>query len=77
MMQSGQDWRGDDSSESFDGSPARRILAQAQVRARPIVIGRIRGQDPVQMPFAKDQDMIQAVTPNRPDRAFNMGIHQV
>jgi len=70
MMQSGQDWRGDDSSGSLDGTSEWRVLAQSQMRARPIVIGRIRGQDPVQMPFAKDQDMIQAVTPQRPDQAL-------
>ena len=26
------------------------------------------------MPFAEDQDMIQAVAPKRPDQAFNIGV---
>jgi hypothetical protein len=30
---------------------------------------RVRGQHPPQMPFAKDQDVIQAVAPKRPDQS--------
>jgi hypothetical protein len=33
------------------------------MRARLIVIHRIQGQDPPQMPFAKDQNVIQTVAP--------------
>ena len=43
------------------------------MRARLIIIDRVRGQNPPQMPFAKDQDVIQAVAPKRPDQAFNIG----
>src|SRR6476620_2392724 len=44
------------------------------MRARLIIIDRVRGQNPPQMPFAKDQDVIQAVAPKRPDQAFNIGV---
>src|SRR6266436_8311219 len=67
MMQSGQDWCDDNGPRSLDGSSQRRVLAQTQVWARLIVIERIHSQDPSQMPFAKDQDVIQALAPERPD----------
>jgi hypothetical protein len=55
-------------------SGARRVLAQPQVRARLIVIERIQSQDPSQMPFAIDQDLIQALAPECPDQALNIWI---
>ena len=72
-MQSRQNGYGDDGPGLLDGSSSRRILAQTQVRAGVIVIERIRCQHPLQMPFAKDQNMIQAVAPERPDQALNIG----
>src|SRR5438876_2820831 len=66
MMQSGQDWCGDDSPRSLDVSSYRGVLAQPQARTRLIVIERIQSQDPSQMPFAIDQDMIQTVAPECP-----------
>jgi hypothetical protein len=35
-----------------------------------IIIKRIQGQNPAQMLLAKDQDVIQAVAPERPDQAL-------
>src|SRR5277367_5380297 len=74
MMQSGEDLCDDDSSGSVDGTPAQRVFAQSQMRARVIITGRIRGQHPSQMPFAKDQDKIQAVSPQCPDQPLNIGV---
>src|SRR6188472_4384259 len=74
VVQSRQNRYGDDGPGLLDGSSPRRILAQIQVRARVIVIERIRCQHPPQMPFAKDQNMIQAVAPERPDQALNAGV---
>src|SRR5215470_4130675 len=42
MMQSGENWCGDDGSRSFDGSWQRRVLAQLQVRALLVGIDRIQ-----------------------------------
>jgi hypothetical protein len=39
--------------------------AQPKVRARLVVIQRIQSQDSSHMPFAEDQNMIQAVAPQR------------
>jgi hypothetical protein len=51
----------------MNSSPQWRVLAQSQVRAHLVVIERIRLQHLLQMPFAKNQHMIQAVAPERPD----------
>ena len=49
------------------------ILAQPQVRARLIVVERIRGQAPPQMPFAEDQDVIQQSRRSVPIRRSTYG----
>ena len=54
--------------------PSGASLPNRTMRARLIIIDRVRGQKPPQMPFAKDQDVIQAVAPKRPDQALNIGI---
>ena len=41
-----------------------------------IIIERIQGQNPAQMLLAKDQDVIQAVAPERPDQALNIWVLQ-
>jgi hypothetical protein len=51
----------DKGSTSLYRSWLRRILTQSEMRARLIVIHRIQSQDPPQMPFAKDQNVIQTV----------------
>ena len=71
MMQSAQHWCGDNGSASVDGASQRCVLAQPQVCARLIVVERIRGQDPSQMPLAEDQDVIQALAAECSDQAFN------
>ena len=44
------------------------------MRARLIIIDRVRGQHLPQMPFAKDQDVIQAIAPKCPDQALDIGV---
>jgi hypothetical protein len=39
----------------------RRVLAQGQVRSEPVVVGSIGFEDPAQMVFAQDHDVVQAV----------------
>jgi len=41
-----------------------------------IIIERIQGQNPAQMLLAKDQDVIQAVAPERPDQALTYAFCQ-
>ncbi len=59
---------------SLDPAPGRRIFVQGQVRARFIVIGGIRGQNPPKMPRTEDQNMIQAVTPQRSNQPFRIWV---
>jgi hypothetical protein len=46
MMQSGQDWDGDDVTGSLNRPSQRRIFAQRQVRTDLIVVRRVRRQNP-------------------------------
>ena len=41
---------------------------------RLIVIGGIRGQNPPQMPRPEDENVIQAVAPQRSDQAFRVWV---
>src|SRR5262249_2618585 len=53
-------------------SKDRRVLAQSEMRARFVVVGRVGGQNTPQMGFAKDQDVIQTVVPQRPDQPLHI-----
>src|SRR4030081_2214598 len=44
------------------------------MRAQFIIIGRIRGQGPPQMPRAEDKNVIQTVAPKRSNHAFSIWI---
>src|SRR5262245_38928612 len=74
MMQSAQNRRRDDVSASLDGASSRCVLGQPQLRAGFVVVKRIERQDPVQMPLAENEDMIQALAAKRPDQAFNIWV---
>src|SRR5262249_53279791 len=74
MMQSAQNRRCDNPSASLDSPPSRCVLGQSQVRAGFVVVKRISRQNPAQMPFAEDKDMIQALAAKRPDQAFNIWV---
>jgi hypothetical protein len=47
-----------------------------QVRSRLVAIERIQSQNPSQMPFSENQDMIQTVAPECPDQALSYGFCQ-
>ena len=56
----------------LDRSTEGSILVQRQMRPLLIVIAGIRGQDPPQMPRAEDENVIQAVAPQRSDQPFRI-----
>jgi hypothetical protein len=66
MVKAAKDRSRCNSAESLDNEMDRRVLAQISVSSEFVVIG-IPGQDPAQVRFAQDQDMIQAVSSNRAD----------
>lgn len=61
MMKPTEDWPRDELTELLDWSMSWRILAQGQVRSESVVVGSIGIEDPAQMVFAKDHDVIQAL----------------
>src|SRR5262245_34026653 len=72
MMQSAQDRHGCDSPKSLGGPWS--VLAQSQMSARLVVVNRIHGQNSPQMPFAKDQPMIETVAPQCADQALYISV---
>ena len=43
------------------------ILVEREVSARPVIVREEAGQGTAQMPFAKDDDMIETLAPDRAD----------
>src|SRR6266516_5700437 len=74
VVQPGQDWDGDNDTEPLDRPTQGRILAQRQVRARLIVIRRIRSKNSPQVRLTKDQHSIQALAAHSADQAFRIAI---
>jgi hypothetical protein len=48
-----------------DRSQFRRVLAQRQMRSRPMVVDEVGFQDPVQVLLTEDDDVIEAVAADR------------
>jgi hypothetical protein len=55
VVQPGQDWDGDNDTGPLDRPTQGRTLAQRQVRARLIVIRRIRSNNSPHVRLTKDQ----------------------
>ena len=63
-----------DVSETVDGARVRCILAKRNMSARVIIIGGEFRKNPPKMLFVDHDQMIGALTPDRPDQAFNMAV---
>src|SRR4029077_1527416 len=50
------------------------VLAQRQVSPRSFVVVEVGLQDAAKTSFIQNNDMIQALTPDRPDQALDVGI---
>jgi hypothetical protein len=74
VVQPGQDWDGDNDTGPLDRPTQGRILAQRQVRARLIVIRRIRSKNSPQVRLTKDQQSVQALAAHGADQAFRIAI---
>ncbi len=53
-------------------APVRRILVQGQVRSPRMIIIQIRGQKSLEMTFVEDDGVIQQLSPQATDLAFNI-----
>jgi hypothetical protein len=76
MVQSSEEWLGNNAANCLDRPRNRRILAQRQVRASLAVISLIRFEQVAQMPLAKHNDIVQAITPDRADQPFRISVLQ-
>ena len=74
MVKTAKDRARCNSAKSLDDAMERRVLDQRSVSSEFVVIVGIRGQDPAQVRFAQDHDMIQAVSSDRADEPFDMSI---
>ena len=74
MVQPGEDWDGDNDTGPLDRPTRGRILSQRQVRARLIVIRRIRSKNSPQVLLTEDQHPVQALAAHGADQAFRIAI---
>src|SRR6059036_111293 len=58
----------------LDGPEVRRILVEREMRASPVIVGEVAGQNAAQMPLAKDDDMLQALASHRANESLREGI---
>ena len=73
-MQSTQDWAADYATNGLDGARDRRILVQGQVRARLIVVVQVGPQQVTEVALAKDNHVINAFPPDRPDQPLRISV---
>ena len=67
MMEPAQDWTAENVTDGPNGTWHRRILIQGQMGAHLIVVIHVRQQNVAKMPFAQDDDMIDAFPADRTD----------
>ena len=61
-------------SRGLDWPPVGRVLDEREMRTRLAVVREVAGQDPSQVSFAQDENMIEAFPPDRTDQPFREGI---
>ena len=54
--------------------PKRCVLAQREMRARVQVVREVVSEHPLQPSLVRDDDVIQALTSDRPDDALDVGV---
>ncbi len=59
---------------SLDGAGFRALLGQGQMRSRSVIIAEIQTQQALEVRRIEHDEMIQALTANRPDQAFDIRI---
>src|SRR3989441_8449793 len=51
----------------LDGPDVRRIRVEREMRASPVIVGEVAGQDAAQVAFAENQNVIQTLASDRAD----------
>ena len=57
----------------FDRPPVGRVLGEREMRSGAVIVREVRGQDKdaTQVAFAQNDDMIEALPPDRTDEPFH------
>jgi len=50
------------------------IFVEREVSSRPVIVREVASQDAAQVPFAKDEDKIQTLAPDRADEPLREGV---
>jgi hypothetical protein len=58
----------------FNRAAVRRVLVEREMRASPVVVGEVAGQDAAQVAFAENQNVIQTLAADRADESLREGI---
>jgi hypothetical protein len=58
----------------LDGPDVGCVLVEREVRASPMIVADVAGQDATQVSLPEDEDMIQALAPDRADAPLREGI---
>ena len=76
MMETADLWKGDYLSRlgGLDRPWHGTVLAQSKVRARTVIVIQIGSENTSQMAFIENDDVIEALPPDRADNPFNVGI---
>src|SRR5258708_19360865 len=56
------------------GPDIRRILVEREMRASPVIVREVRGQDASQMPLAENDSMVEALASHRADEPLREAI---
>ena len=63
-----------DAAGRLDGAFGRRILAEREVRPRPLVVRQLGPKNPTKMALIEDDDVVQTLAADRANDAFDVGI---
>ena len=72
MVELAEDRTRENPAETSDRSMTWRILVQGEMSSDVIIVSGIDGQDPAQMRFAEDDDVIEALSADRADQPLRV-----
>jgi hypothetical protein len=74
MMKSTEDRPSSDFSEPLNGTKKRYVVGECKMRPDIVVIVAVSPEDPAQMGFAKDDDVIETFLADRADQPLRMPV---
>src|SRR5258707_9347908 len=74
VMKAAQERYWNDTADGLNGPAHRCVLRKGEMCANPIIVDGISRQDPAQMRLAEHHDMVEVLTPDRADEAFDMAV---